>query len=170
MKKFFGKLPVMITFVALAVVMAVVYIGMLVRPVAIGMTYKGEVSRYGETAEISVKVKSGKKLEMTTKVDGSTLTDEGYYFEKEGYIVFMEASNNDEYKAEKEELIKNWEITKSMIKTTGMGGIDCNAFGVEVMGEDFTCIGSIVFAIVGGIIELVLLAGAGLAIFYKVKK
>ena len=170
MKKFFGKLPVMITFIALAVIMTVAYIGLLVRPVAIGMTYKGEVTMRGETAEISVKVKSSKKLEMITKVDGTTTTREGYYLEKDGFIVFMDADNETEYKDEKKEILDNWEEAKDMIETTKMGGINCNAFSVEVMGEEFKCTGSVVFAIVGGIVELVLLAGAGLAIFYKVKK
>ena len=47
MKKFFGKLPVMITFIVLAVIMTVAYIGLLVRPVAIGFTYKGEEDFFG---------------------------------------------------------------------------------------------------------------------------
>ena len=172
MKKFFGKLPVMITFVALAVIFAAVYIGMLVRPVAIGMTYKGEVTMYGQTAEISVKVKSGKKLEMTTEVAGTTITNEGYYLEKDGYIVFLDAQNDEDYKAEKKEILDNWDECKAILDAgmSEMGGTDCNAFGVKVMGEDFKCTGSVVFAIVGGIVELILLAGAGLAVFYKVKK
>lgn len=170
MKKFFGKLPVMITFVALAVIFAVVYIGMLVRPVAIGMTYKGEVTRYGQTAEISVKVKSGKKLEMTTEVAGEKDVEKGYYLEKDGFIVFMDAQNDAEYEAEKKEILDNWDTAKAMIESTGLGGIECNAFGVKVMGEEFSCTGSVVFAIIGGVIELVLLAGAGLAVFYTIKK
>lgn len=170
MKKFLGKKPVMITFLALAVVMLVVYIGMLVRPVAIGMTYKGEVTMYGQKAEISVKVTSGKKLEMTTKVDGDSMTEKGYYFEKDGYIVFMDADNDEEYKAEKKELLNNWEDTKAMIKATGMGGIDCNAFGVEVMGEDFTCVGSIVFAVVGGIVTAAVITFATLSTIVVLKK
>ena len=167
MKKFFGKLPVMITFVALAVVFAVVYVGMLVRPVAIGMTYTGEVAGM----EVSVKVKSGKKMEITMKGEGMpTVTDEDYYLEKDGYIVFLEAENDDQYKDEKKNILDNWETVKPLLENSPEAGKDCNAFGVKVMGEDFKCTGSVVFAIIGGVLELVLLAGAGLAVFYTVKK
>ena len=146
---------------------AVLYIGLLVRPVAIGMSYKGEA--YG--AEVTVKVKSGKKIEMIIKGETTTTTEKGYYLEKDGYIVFMEADNDDEYKAEKKEILDNWDTYKGYLDA-GMasGGKDCNAFGVTVFGEDFKCTGSVVFAVIGGIVELVLLAGAGLAIFYNVKK
>jgi len=167
MKKFFGKKPVLITFIALAVIFAVVYIGMLVRPVAIGMTYKGEVSGM----EVSVKIKSGKKMEITMKGEGMpTITEEGYYLEKDGYVVFMNAQNDEDYKTEKKDILNNWEARKAEIKLTGEGGKDCNAFGLEAMGGDFKCTGSVVFAIIGGVLELVLLAGAGLSVFYAVKK
>ena len=167
MKKFFGKLPVMITFIALAVICAVGYIGMLVRPIAIGMTYKGEA----HGAEVTVKVLSNKKIKMTMKGETTTTTEEAYYFEKDGYIVFLDSENDDDYKTDKKDILDNWEVAKGLIDSGAYpGGKDCNAFGVKVFGEDFKCTGSVVFAVIGGVIELVLLAGAGLAIFYKVKK
>lgn len=167
MKKFFGKKPVLITFIALAVIFAVVYIGMLVRPIAIGMTYKGEA----HGAEVTVKVLSSKKIKMTIKGETTTTTEEGYYFEKDGYIVFLGSDNDDEYKTDKKEILDNWEVTKGLIDSGARsGGKDCNAFGVKVFGEDFKCTGSVVFAIIGGVLELVLLAGAGLSVFYAVKK
>ena len=171
MKKFFGKLPVMITFIALAVICAVGYIGMLVRPVAIGMTYKGEITNpmnATEKLEVSVKFKSGKKAEM--KIEGEEEINTIYYFVKDGYVVFLPTVEKDEdYKDAKEDALKDWEATKAAVKL-GMGGEDCTAFSAKVMGAELKCTGSVVFAVIGGVIELVLLAGAGLSIFYKVKK
>ncbi len=169
MKKFFGKLPVMITFIALAVIMTVAYIGLLVRPVAIGFTYKGEIEHpmTSEKVDVSVKFKSGKKAEM--KIEGEE-SEEIYYFEKDGYVVFLDIENKDDYKDAKEEYIEHWDEVKVMVETMGLGGKDCNAFNAIVMGQELQCTGSIVFAVVGGIVELVLLAGAGLSVFYFIKK
>lgn len=171
MKKFFGKKPVLITFIALAVIFAVVYIGMLVRPVAIGMTYKGTITNpenITETVNVSVKFKSGKKAEM--KIEGEKETNTIYYFEKDGYVVFLPTVEKDEdYKDAKEAALENWETTKTYVKL-GMGGEDCTAFSAKVNGAELKCTGSVVFAIIGGVLELVLLAGAGLSVFYAVKK
>lgn len=170
MKKFLGKKPVMITFVALAIVMLVVYIGLLVRPVAVGFTYKGEITNPMDPTqkmEVSVKFKSSKKAEMAVK--GESETDTVYYFEKDGYVVFLPIDKEEDYKTAKEECLKDWEATKVAVEA-GMGGTDCSAFSAKVMGADLKCTGSVVFAIVGGVVELVLLAAAGLSVFYVVKK
>lgn len=59
MKKFLRKKPVMITFVALAIVFIAVYIGMLVRPVSYGFNYVYNTSY----------TMLGKKVESTTKIN-----------------------------------------------------------------------------------------------------
>lgn len=175
MKKFFGKLPVMITFVALAVVFAVVYVGMLVRPVAIGMTYKGEMTVVGHKAEATIKVKSGSKVDVKFVADGEKEEYKNVrYVENDGKIYVLmefvgEEMTDEAYKAKKEEILKNW----ATYETAGALW-EVNAFGIEATSDiaslDLGCPGSVVFAIVGGVLELVLLAGAGLAVFYTVKK
>ena len=70
MKKFLGKLPVMLTFVVVAVLVLGVYIGLLARPVATGMTYsytmdKDEVSKSEGMASIT----GGQDLKIFKKFD-----------------------------------------------------------------------------------------------------
>jgi len=165
MKKFFGKKPVMITFIALAVVMLVVYIGMLVRPVAVGFTYKGEVESYsGKKVETSIKIKNGSEFVMTQEGEDESI--KGRYIVKGREILILPLEMTDkDFEETKEEALKNWKDAKS----SGMV-FNASAFKTELDGEDFICAGSIVFAAVGGVLELVLLAGAGLAVFYAVKK
>ena len=85
MKKFLSKMPVMVTFLALAVVLLGVYIFMLARPVSYGMNYKYEstkeesmlmVSQFGtedQFKEFSVtnyiKFKNGKILTQKNHYD-----------------------------------------------------------------------------------------------------
>ena len=176
MRKFFGKLPVMITFVALAVIFAVVYIGMLVRPVAIGMTYKGEMDLgFGGKMEMVVKVTSGSKVDVKVKMSGTSmeLEDVRYIENDRQLLILLDVDDgtplqmtDKEYKEAKEEIIKNWDD----VKKSDMMVMDINAFEMGDETQSLSCTGSVVFAIIGGVIELVLLAGAGLAVFYTIKK
>ena len=98
MNKFLKKKPVMITFCVLAVLMLIFYIGMLVRPVAIGMNYKGKTTVGLTKVDTTIKINNGKKLTKTTK---NTET-EHYYFVKGREIVILWDSgvklSKDEYK------------------------------------------------------------------------
>jgi len=155
MKKFLGKLPVMITFVALAVIMLVAYIGLLVRPVAVGMTYKGEVLG----REVSIKVKNSSELVM--EVDGKKT--EGRYIVKDREIAILPFEMTDkEFKEIKKEALKDWDDASDLV-------YEVNAFTVEYADEDFTCVGSIVFAAVGGVVLVALLTFGTLSVLYFVK-
>ena len=164
MKKFLSKLPVMITFVALAVVMLVAYIGLLVRPVAVGFTYKGKTENLlGKEVEVSIKIKNSSEFVMTSEGEDEKI--EGRYVVKgrEIAIIPMEISDKD-FKEMKEEALKNWED----VKESGMV-YKANAFKTELDGEDFVCTGSIVFAIVGGVVLVALLTFGTLSVLYFVK-
>ena len=160
MKKFFGKKPVMITFVALAVVMLVVYIGMLARPVAVGFSYSEKEDGITTTYKFGLK-----KVEGTMSDGKNKTTMDTYYYCQDNIVVFDYfgvVQNDKDYKEWKKDVRENWDTYKEM-------GMEINAFKMGDKDEA-TCAGSIVFAVVGGIVELVLLAGAGLAVFYAVKK
>ena len=164
MKKFLGKLPVMITFVSLAVVMLVVYIGMLVRPVAIGMTYKGEVENFGgKKVETSIKIKNGSEFVMTTEGEDDSI--KGRFIVKGREILILPNEMTDkEFKEVKEDALENWKDAKA----SGMV-FKANAFKTELDGEDFICTGSIVFAAVGGVVLVALLTFGTLSVLYYVK-
>ncbi|MBO5954420.1 MAG: hypothetical protein J6Q13_00445 [Clostridia bacterium] len=170
MKKFFGKKPVMITFIALAVIFAVVYIGMLVRPVAIGMTYKGTMEAYGDKVQLEVKVKNGSKVNVKMSQDGASMEFEDMRYiehDREIYVFFdADEMTDEQFEDAKKLYIEHWDE----IPDDDPFLLDVNAFSISNEGSSLKCTGSVVFAVIGGIVELVLLAGAGLSVFYKVKK
>ena len=171
MKKFLGKKPVMITFVALAIVMLVVYIGMLVRPVAIGFTYEGEMAIGSQKMEMAIHVTTGSKADVTVKVGGATVELEDVrYIEHKGKIYILMEDNDDpqtmsdaDYKKVKKDIIKNWDSIEEALP-------EVNAFKMGNEEMSFDCAGSVVFAIVGGILTLAVIAGATLSVLYTVKK
>ena len=190
MKKFFGKLPVMITFVALAVVMAAAYIGLLVRPAAIGFAYKGEADFFetGKKQEVSMTFKNNKVARTTIQGEEDKVVVDVWVYRDGNYVIqggikeiieaddatkaFLELGkmSEDDYK----EMVKLIEEMKKeepkAYEEALKDEIKINAFKMTIDKDEFTCTGSIVFAIVGGIVELVLLAGAGLSVFYFIKK
>ena len=163
MNKFLKKKPVMITFCVLAVLMLIFYIGMLVRPVAIGMNYKGKTTVGLTKVDTTIKINNGKKLTKTTK---NTET-EHYYFVKGREIVILWDSgvklSKDEYKDLKEEVLDNWNTFK-------LNKYNVSAFKMEKGSDEFTSNGTIIFAIVGGIITATLVIFAGLAVSASCKK
>lgn len=66
MKKFLSKKPVMITFIALAVVMIAFYIGMMVRPVSYGMNYVYKNSVGDTETTTKLKINSDKTMRLTS--------------------------------------------------------------------------------------------------------
>lgn len=72
MKKFLTKKPVMIIFIALAVVMLAFYIGMMVRPVSYGMNYVSKSASAGVETTSKYKINSDKtaRIVMVTEKDG----------------------------------------------------------------------------------------------------
>ena len=195
MKKFFGKLPVMITFIALAVVMAAVYIGMLVRPAAIGFAYKGEGDFFGsgEKQEVSLVFKNDEVVRTTIHGKEDKVVVDMWVYRDGNEVLLcglkkvveadetvaamlkLEMGGEMDEKTYNDVMVKMYEDLKEKDEKAyeellKENDIEVNAFKMTMDNEEYTCTGSVVFAIVGGIVELVLLAGAGLAVFYKVKK
>ena len=170
MKKFLSKKPVMITFVAVAVLMLVFYIAMLVRPVAIGMTYKGEASfGIGTKVEMTVKVKNSSEVDVKISAEGTSIEMEDMRYvchDRQLYIMIDEGKMTDEqFKNAKKEIIENWE---TLDKVGAL--LDVNAFKAGDETDTLTCAGSIVFAAIGGVVTVALLGFATLSVLAVVKK
>jgi len=182
MKKFLKKKPVMITFIALAVVMLIVYIGMLVRPVAIGFTYRGQSSNsigsYTYIYDIEDKIggKTIKSVTTKTSILGNSETvttteSERYYFTYKGFIVVDNigaVENDDEFKDWKNDIKENWDTYKD--GTLSVGVAKTNAFKIGEGDDSSSCVGSIVFAVVGGILLVAVVALAGTSVVLSLKK
>ena len=174
MKKFLGKKPVMITFIALAVIMLVFYIGMLVRPVAIGMTYKGDLNMdYWGKMEMEVKVKTGSKADVKVTIEGVSFELEDVRYvenDRQVYIIMADLDDpmkmtDEEYKEMKKEILKYWD---DLDKEGAL--MDVSAFSMGDETDSMTCVGSIVFAIIGGVITAALITFATLSTLVVLKK
>lgn len=163
MNKFLKKKPVVITLCVLAVLMLAFYIGMMVRPVAVGMSYKGKTNLGLTKVDTTIKINNSNKL---TKITKNTET-EHYYFVKGREIVVLWDSgaklSKEEYKDLKEDVLGNWSTFK-------LNKYDVSAFKMEKGSDEFTSNGSIIFAVVGGIITVTLVVFAGLSIAASCKK
>lgn len=198
MKKFLGKLPVMITLVSLAVVMLVAYIVMLVRPVAYGFTYKGkqDLMETGKKQEISIKVKNDEVARTTIKGEDEIIVD-AWVYRDGNYLVPMnggfgykkvikadEATKAyfEEYCIKTEAKYDEWvnqlekykkEEPKAYETELKEFAYKTNAFTLTVgEGKDaitYTCTGSIVFAAVGGVVLVALLTFGTFSVIYFIK-
>ena len=189
MKKFLGKLPVMITFVALAVVMLVAYIGLLVRPVAIGFTYKGKADFFetGKKQEVEMQFKSN-KVARTTIVgeEDEVVVDvwvycDGNHIIQGGIKEVIEADEStktflemgkmteDQYKEMVKDIEEMKEEDEKAYEKALKDEIQVNAFKMIIDEDEFTCTGSIVFAVVGGVVLVALLTFGTLSVLYFVK-
>lgn len=164
MKKFLGKKAVMWSFLGAAVAFLVLYVCLLVRPVTTITPYKGEYMGQEATYtfkggnKLKVEAESGMKAEFWVAYDvysyiqGPT-TDA---VEKDEFFDMLEDYKEADKEAYKEELV------------------DVNAFRIKMeVGNDTVILrntGTIVFAVVGGIVEAGLAAFAVLSILANKKK
>ena len=171
MKKFLKKLPVMITFVALSVVLLGVYIYMLARPVSYGMAYKhSEKTDENNYIEQTIVVQNNKKAKVTIngKVMGFEMkvTGGAWIAIKGNKALFVGTSEGlDEVVMTEEQYNEAVKLlTDESFKSED--AITSNAFKMTMDGETYTCTGAIVFAAVAGAVELCLLTFACLSVIF----
>lgn len=170
MKKFFRKLPVLITFAVVTVLMVALTIGMSVRPISHGMTYSRKDTVAGETVVSTVKFNNGKYL--TWKMGDAEAT-ELWYYEEDGRVMKRTPTTGlkyEDYKkaVEVEKKVETtWEANKKLSPKV-------NAFKLTVgEGEDavtFTARGAIALVTILAIVDLALVACTTLSVLYTVKK
>ncbi len=187
MKKFFSKLPVMLTFVIVAVLLLGVYVGLLARPVAYGMTYStdfkvtspvDETNNITLTGSVSVKFKNSKQLTMKFEFDGiemdilSEMVNGDYYYARRGHkIIMLGPVADSDYDTAIKELTDEMWNSKDEVATVNafkfeLPGINELGEGMEM--DNLTCTGSIVWAVVLGVVEVVLVAFASLSVVFFV--
>ncbi|MBO5954421.1 MAG: hypothetical protein J6Q13_00450 [Clostridia bacterium] len=158
MKKLLGKKWFMITSIAVAVAVLVFYIGMLVRPISLGMTYKYSETVEGETLAMDISFKNGKKVDMKVSMEGATMEAEFWYLKHDG-IVFIVGPTNTlteaDYKAEADYIKNNLKdaLEEAREYATYIVIDSINAFEAEIEGDTLKCSGAVVFTIVMGLVE-----------------
>ena len=190
MKNFLKKMPVMIVFVALAVIGLLVYIPMLARPVSYGMTYVYKTTVTEENAEsmgetvgteisLKIKIKSDEKAIMTTVTNGETEEIEVWIIRNGNQFILIPVTMTEEeyhetvdaLKADEEEWNALWD------ESTGENALfSINAFKITPaaylvtsgMGE-LICNDAIIFAVLWGVLEVALIVFASLSVVFFIK-
>lgn len=145
------------------------YTYMIVRPVSYGMAYHNETVYEGGTFEGRMKFHADGTMVNRNTNFNEDLKSRYYY--KDGYVFFTLAKTDKEYEEEIASINENFD---EAIKTPFYAD-EINAFQlVATEGDGFTtvytCKSAIVFAVVGGVIELALITFTVASAFLCKKK
>ena len=156
MKNIFSNTKTSIILLVITILSLGFYTYMLARPISYGMSYHNETVYEGVTFEGTLKFyPSGKMLNENTNFE-TVLED--YYYYKDGYVFTLMAENEEEYEEEVAYINKNFDGAVNL----PFYASKINAFNHTFEGPDgytttYTCTGAIIFAVVGGIVELALI-------------
>jgi hypothetical protein len=158
MKNILSKTKTAIILLIVTVLLTGSYVYLLTCPIAYGMKYRNETVYEGEVFKGSLKYSAdGKVISENTNFDEPL---EMYYYYKDGYVFNLVAKNDAEYEAEVAYINENFDEALA----APFYAVKTNAFKQVPVGfEDddatiYTCKGAIIFAIVGGIDRLLLIA------------
>ena len=157
MKNILSKTKTAIILLIVTVLLLGSYVYIIASPVTYGMKYRNETVYEGEVFKGSLKyAPDGKVISENTNF-GEPF--EMYYYYKDGYVFNLMAKNDEEYEAEVAYINENFDEAVA----TPFYAVKTNAFKQIAVGMDedattYTCIGAIIFAIVGGIDRLLLIA------------
>ena len=184
MKKFLSKLPVMIVFVVLAVVVLGLYIGILARPVSYGMTYSGAIPMdpaSEETIDSEMKFINSRIVIVEATMSDGTESMRMWYLRDGnkiitlGYVASDDSTSGydmteEDYNTAVEQYFSATEEEKTaMIEMLG-GYAEINAFTMGDETASLTCTGAVVFAVIMGVVEIALIAFAVLSVVFFVLK
>jgi hypothetical protein len=157
MKNILSKTKTAIILLIVTVLLLGSYIYIIASPVTYGMKYRNETVYEGEVFKGSLKYSpDGKVISENTNFDEPF---EMYYYYKDGYVFNLVAKNDKEYEAEVAAINADFDEAVA----TPLYAFKTNAFKQVAQGFDndvmtYTCQGAIIFAIVGGIVRLLLIA------------
>ncbi len=133
------------------------YVYMLARPISYGMNYHNEVVYEGVSFEGNLKFyPDGTMVNKNTNFEEEM---KSYYYYKNGYVFNLVAETEDEYNAEVANINENFEEAVA----SPFYAAKINAFrqvateGLDSYVTTYTCTGAVIFAAVGGVVELVLI-------------
>lgn len=170
MKKFLGKKAVMWGFLGAAIAFLVLYVCLLARPVTTVTAYKGKGEVMGMKYEASYTFKGGNKLEIESETAGIERKGEVWV----AYDVYSFLQGPETDAMSKDEFFKAVDELKENEKAYEAQLVDVNAFRIKMTMGDETVVlrntGAIVFAVIGGLVEVGLATFAVLSILQRKKK
>lgn len=145
------------------------YAYMIARPISYGMSYHNHTAYEGGTFDGSMKFYSDTTMLNSNTNLGAELESRYYY--KDGYVFFVLAGTEQGYEAEVAFINEHFE--EAIERPFYADKI--NAFRLFVAEADgyatvYTCTPAIVFAIIGGVVEVTLVAFACAAVLLWKKK
>lgn len=145
------------------------YTYMIARPVSYGMTYHNETAYEGGTFEGTMKFHAdGTMVNSNTNFNQEM---ESRYYYKDGYVFFTLAQTDEEYKKEIASINENFdEAIKMPFYADEINSFQLIATEGDGFTTVYTCKPAIVFAVVGGVVELALIALTFAAVLLSKKK
>ena len=133
------------------------YVYMIARPISYGMSYYNSVVYEGVKFEGEIRFNSdGTVLSKNTNFEEPI---EMYYYYKDGYVFTLVAKNEEERASEIAYINENFdEAIATPLYASKTSAFKQVAVGLDEEVTTYTCIGAIIFAIVGGIDRLLLIA------------
>ena len=167
MKRLSPKKTAIIYLIAALLVLAV-NIYLIARPISYEWGYYSKYEYQGILFEGAIKFHSDRTMVTRNSNYGQEM--QSYYYYRDGYIFFTAAETEKAYEEEVAGINENFEAARN----TPFYAVKINAFRFVVNGADghsvvYSCTQAIVFAILGGVIELALI-GLACASFISGKK
>ena len=157
MKNILSKTKTAIILLIVTVLLLGSYVCIVANPVTYGMKYRNETVYEGQAFVGALKYSTdGKVISENTNFDEPL---EMYYYYKDGYVFNLMATNDEEYEAEVAYINENFdEAVASPFYAVKTNAFKQVAVGMDKDATTYTCIGAVIFAIVGGIDRLLLIA------------
>ncbi len=170
MKKFLGKKAVRLSFLIAAIAFLALYVVVLASPVALSSyTYKGEMLNKEYTQTMTFK--GFNKVSIVTKTEDSETKSKNWIY-VDGYHFIIGPETEEMTRKEFKQEIKEWKEDEKDYEAR-LEPYSVNAFRVKVNSSAgdlvYTNVGTIVFAAVGGVVELALIVFAALSLVLKKK-
>jgi hypothetical protein len=157
MKNILSKTKTAIILLIVTVLLTGSYVYLLTCPIAYGMEYRNETVYEGEVFKGSLKYSAdGKVISENTNFDEPL---EMYYYYKDGYVFNLVAKNDAEYEAEVATINENFdEAVATPFYASKINTFKQVAVGLDEDVTTYTCERAMIFAVVGGIDRLLLIA------------
>ena len=171
MKKILSCFTTILVLFSVTILSLGFYAYTLIRPVSYKMAYTNSSVYAG--VEFEGRMEFYSDSTMLTKNNSFNEGLESYYYYKDGYVFFMLSETEEEYQEEVANINRDFEGAVNM----PFYASKINAFRLVSTGPDgytlvYTCTPAIVFAVVGGIVEMALLGVSitALLMYLKTKK
>ena len=157
MKNILSQTKTAIILLIVTVLLLGSYVYMIARPISYGMSYYNSVVYEGVKFEGEIRFNSdGTVLSKNTNFEEPI---EMYYYYKDGYVFTLVAKNEEERASEIAYINENFdEAIATPLYASKTSAFKQVAVGLDEEVTTYTCTGAAIFAVVGGVVWLALIA------------